>query len=107
MSIAVSKFKMEESHELDDKFEPVTVGLEEAQALAHVALMRDVVGKDEEVSADLMNMPFEEASIFYAPFHPESYFMVDTFIGAVTFERSLTTVSYNPDSSVPANPFTM
>lgn len=107
MSIAVSKLKMEEPHELGDSFEPVTVGLEEAQALAHVALMREVVGRDEEIPTDLMNLPFDEVSIFYAPFHPESYFMVDTFIGAVTFERSLTGVSYRPNPTAPANPFTM
>jgi len=29
------------------------------------------------------------ADLFYAPFHPESYFYVDSVMGAVTFEKNL------------------
>lgn len=105
MSIALPKFKMEEPHELGDNFEPATVGVEEAIVLAHAALARGIIGKDGDFPEELIDMPFEEVSIFYAPFHPESYFMVDTFLGAVTFERSLTGATFRPGPAAAAHPY--
>jgi predicted RNA-binding Zn-ribbon protein involved in translation (DUF1610 family) len=89
ISCAVSKLPMFESRELKENYLPVAIGIAEAGALAHVALMREVVGKAEALPRALANLPFEEVSLFYAPFHPESYFLVDSCLGAVTFEKSL------------------
>jgi len=89
ISCAMSKLPMFESRELKENYLPVTVGIAEAGALAHAALMREVVGKTEELPRTLANLPFEEVSLFYAPFHPESYFLVDSCLGAVTFEKTL------------------
>jgi len=96
ISGAVLKLSMFESQEFKENYLPVMVGIAEAGALAHVALMREVVGKTEELPRTLANLPFEEVSLFYAPFHPESYFLVDSCLGAVTFEKSLAGVQTKP-----------
>ena len=101
ISGAVSKLSMFESRELKENYLPVAVGITEAGALAHVALMREIVGKAEALPRTLANLPFEEVSLFYVPFHPESYFLVDSCLGAVTFEKSLAGVS---TKSVPVTP---
>jgi hypothetical protein len=95
ISAATSKLSMFESRELKEDYLPVAVGIAEAGALAHAALMRESVGKTEELPRILADLPFEEVSLFYAPFHPESYFMVDSYLGAVTFEKSLAGVPTN------------
>jgi hypothetical protein len=96
ISGAVSKLPMFESQELKENYLPATVGIVEAGALAHVALMREVVGKAEALPRTLADLQFEEVSLFYAPFHPESYFLVDSCLGAVTFEKSLAGVQTKP-----------
>ncbi len=96
ISCAMSKLPMFESRELKENYLPVAVGIAEAGALARVALMREVVGKTEELPRTLADLPFEEVSLFYAPFHPESYFLVDSCLGAVTFEKSLAGVQTKP-----------
>jgi DNA-directed RNA polymerase subunit RPC12/RpoP len=96
ISGAVSKLSMRESRELKENYLPVAVGITEAGALAHVALMREVVGKSQELPRTLADLLFEEVSLFFAPFHPESYFLVDSCLGAVTFEKSLAGVQTKP-----------
>jgi hypothetical protein len=101
ISGAVSKLPMFESRKLKENYLPVAVGIAEAGALAHVALLREVVGKAEALPRTLVELPFEEVSLFYAPFHPESYFLVDSCLGAVTFEKSLAEGQMKPTPTVP------
>ncbi len=89
MSGGVSQLPLQESLELTEDHFPAAVGVTEAEALAHVVLIRDLVGRSEELPHDLATLPFQEVSLFYAPFHPESYFFVDSCLGAITFEKSL------------------
>jgi hypothetical protein len=101
ISCAITKLPMHESRELRQNYLPVAVGISEAEVLAHVALMREVVGKTEELPRSLAELPFDEASLFYAPFHPESYFLVDSCLGAVTFEKSSVGVQTSPIANLP------
>lgn len=75
----------------DSRYLPVSVGPDEATVLAEVMIYRDMAGRD--LSRNVQRPGFEPAaiSLFYAPFHPESYFYVDSALKAVTFEKSLVT----------------
>jgi predicted RNA-binding Zn-ribbon protein involved in translation (DUF1610 family) len=101
ISGAVSKLALFESRELKEDYLPVSVGIVEAGVLAHVALMREVVGKAEALPRTMADLPFEEVSLYYVPFHAESYFLVDSCLGAVTFEKSLAGVSTKSVSATP------
>ena len=93
ISGAASKLTMSEARELRENYLPVTVGIAEAGALAHVVIDAESRWKGSaELPRTLADLPFEEVSLFYAPFHPESYFLVDSFLGAVTFEKVLVEV---------------
>jgi predicted RNA-binding Zn-ribbon protein involved in translation (DUF1610 family) len=101
ISGAVAKLSLHESQEMGENYLPVAIGLTEAGALAQVALMREVVGKAEELPRAPGDLPFEEVSLFYVPFHPESYFLVDSYLGAVTFEKTLVGAATRPIPTAP------
>ncbi len=89
MSAAVAKIDLAAVEKLDRRFMPVNLSLTEALTLAEVMIYRDSVGKGMRHSFGESEFFPTEASLFYAPFHPESYFYVDSVLGAVTFEKNL------------------
>jgi len=89
ISAAVTQLDLEPVEYLDKRFSPVTVSVQEAVTLADVIIHREEMTRDkptEDVSADFAPQRIE---LFYAPFHPEHYFYVDSALGAVTFEKGL------------------
>jgi predicted RNA-binding Zn-ribbon protein involved in translation (DUF1610 family) len=86
---AFPKMKLAELEQLDSRYANVTLSLSEALTLAEALIYREKISKD--IKNDAFNFDFQpiEAELFYAPFHPQSYFYVDSVFGAVTFEKSL------------------
>jgi hypothetical protein len=89
ITTAFDKFSLDDLCDLQGDFLPANVSCAEAMALAQVILTRDVIGKGKRLPAEGLDLKFGEISLFYAPFHPESYFYVDSCLSALTFERSL------------------
>ncbi len=89
MSAAAAKLELSPIEKLERHFIPVNLSLTEALTLAEVLIYRDSIGKGIKSSfRETMFQP-DEVSLFYVPFHPESYFQVDSVLGAVTFEKNL------------------
>ena len=89
ISAAVTQLNPEPVEYLDKRFAPVTVSVNEAVTLADVIIHREEMTVDkptEDVTADFAPQSIE---LFYAPFHAEHYFYVDSVLGAVTFEKGL------------------
>jgi len=89
MSAATSKIDFAETEELDKRYNRVTMPLSEALTMAEVLIFRELVGRGNYVPADQIKFEPTEVSLYYVPFHPESYFFVDSIINAITFERGL------------------
>ena len=75
--------------DVDSRFVPVDVGPNGALTTAHVVVYREMLSRDQNSSPEDVAFSPGEASLVYASFHPESYFYVDSILGAVTFEKSL------------------
>ncbi|MFH2034804.1 MAG: hypothetical protein ABIJ45_00230 [Candidatus Zixiibacteriota bacterium] len=71
---------------LNDKFHPVTLGVSDALLMAEILIRREYVGKGIDDGSEFFPDDFE---LFYAPFHAESYFYVDSILNAITFEKKL------------------
>jgi len=73
----------------DNRYMSVTMRLSEALVLAEVIIYRAREGKTGSVNSEPEQFSPIEISLMYAPFHLESYFYVDSVLGAVTFEKNL------------------
>ncbi|MEZ5360372.1 MAG: hypothetical protein R3F48_16270 [Candidatus Zixiibacteriota bacterium] len=74
--------------EYSPAFLPVTMGLNEAEIMAEAILYCSQLEKNPGVKASEFASQTEDVRLFYAPFHPENYFYVDSLDGAVTFEKN-------------------
>jgi len=89
MSAALPKLDMAPVEKFDARFLPTTVGPSEAETLGRAIVYRQEVTKNPRCAPGEIDIQVKEARLFYAPFHPEHYFYVDSIVGAVTFEKSL------------------
>jgi predicted RNA-binding Zn-ribbon protein involved in translation (DUF1610 family) len=71
----------------DRRLLPVTVPLSEAVVLAEIVLYSASAAHGPKAAAESPAILPEEAGLLYAPFHQDNYFMIDSVLGAVTFER--------------------
>ncbi|MEW5994835.1 MAG: hypothetical protein AB1744_10630 [Candidatus Zixiibacteriota bacterium] len=86
ISAAVSRFSLTTLDSPEHRLMPVSVSPSEAAALARAVVFRDEIGSNSyRGDTDLR---VDQLDLFYAPFHPEHYFYVDSVLGAVTFEKS-------------------
>ncbi|MFQ5453855.1 MAG: hypothetical protein ACE5D6_06675, partial [Candidatus Zixiibacteriota bacterium] len=74
---------------MNNRFLPVNISMSEAVMHAEIIIYRELYSKQFKSVRDKPKFMPEEISLFYAPFHPESYFYVDSIMNAVTFEKSL------------------
>ncbi len=89
MSAACARLEMAVVDGPDGRFLPVTVGPSEAIILGQAIIYREEISKDARSEPGDVNLQVQQARLFYAPFHLEQYFYVDSAIGAVTVEKSL------------------
>ncbi len=89
MSAAFPRIELEPVESEKFHFYPVSVGPKEAEALSRALIYREEIAKTHSAAPKELNVAVEEARLFFAPFHPERYFYVDSIVGAITFERSL------------------
>ena len=91
MSAAVKQFKMKPAVDFDRRFRPVNLRLSEAITLANVLIYREQLDKRVAFTNKVERIEFTpaEAGLFFAPFHPENYFYVDSAFNAITFEKTL------------------
>ncbi len=89
MSSAAPKMDYISVDNFDRHYEPVTMSLSEALVMAEVIIYRAKIGKTSGENCEPKQFSPIEISLIYAPFHLESYFYVDSVMGAVTFEKNL------------------
>jgi predicted RNA-binding Zn-ribbon protein involved in translation (DUF1610 family) len=87
MSAACEKMKLSPIEELGPEYRPATLGPSEAIALAQIVIYREKLSKNGSAVYQADEFTPLEISLFYAPFHPENYFYVDSALNAVTFEK--------------------
>lgn len=87
MSSAAPRLELSELFEFHKRHRPVEIGPRRAVAMARAMLYRQILGRNHQ--SDMADVLFEpiEATLIYVPFHPESYFFVDSVLGAITFEK--------------------
>jgi len=89
MSAAFPGLDMGPVERFDRRFLPVTMKPSEAETLGRAIVYREEVARNPGCAQGEIDFQVEEARLFYAPFHLEHYFYVDSIMGAVTFEKSL------------------
>jgi len=89
MSTALPRIDLTPVESFDCRCHPVSLGLAEARLLAGIITYRAELGRLAGTLAQHSDVEVVGADLFFAPFHPESYFYVDSIMGAVTFEKSL------------------
>ena len=87
LSTAAEHFSVHELVHSDQEFHPAAIGPAEAMVLAEVVVTRALV--EQGVRVEQVSLPVDDLKLAYLPFEPQSYFYVDTNLGAVTFERGL------------------
>ncbi|SYZ72411.1 hypothetical protein TRIP_C20526 [Candidatus Zixiibacteriota bacterium] len=87
MSSAYPKLEIGEAEDTDGNYHPVSVGLHEALALAEVIIYREKISRDHNAKGGHEVIAPERINLFYMPFHAENYFLVDSVMKAVTFEK--------------------
>ncbi len=84
-----NKLQFEPLFELLRNYYPTTLGLSEALIMAEVVLYCSQAKANPNMSADGFKIAPDNVTLFYAPFHPENYFYVDSIGNAVTFEKGV------------------
>lgn len=92
MTTASSHLPVEQLRAIDRQHIPVTRSLSESLTLLEVLWYRELAGRDAARNQDYVTPEPGEIRLFFAPFHEERYFFVDSVLQAVTFERG----SYQP-----------
>jgi len=89
MSSAIPEIDLCEVQANNARFRDVTVGEEEARLNAQVAIQRRRLTQGthnlDRLKIDFDNVP---KRLIFVPFRQQSYFCVDTVLGAVTFEKT-------------------
>ena len=88
ISAAHPRLQLSLVEQFDARYKPVAVCSDEARMLADVFIHREKY-QPGGAPAELITFRPTDTALFYAPFHPESYFYVDSILNAVTFERKL------------------
>lgn len=86
---AMATIGSEPVESFDARLRPVEISGDEALALAEVMIFRhrsEHRSSRQERSGTLRPV---DVRLLYLPFHPQQYFMVDSILNAVTFEKSL------------------
>ena len=90
ISASMPKMELKSVEQYHDKFKPVDLRFSDALKYADIFIYREQLNRNPEFSRKFSKVDFfpDEVGLFYAPFHPESYFFVDSALGAVTFEKA-------------------
>ncbi len=89
MSSAMPRFDLNVSEDWDRRCVSVSVSSTEGLAYATICIFREETAKGMPASFQRSDFNPSEVSLFFAPFHPESYFYVDSVINSITFEKTL------------------
>jgi len=89
MSAASPRLELVTAESIDKRFVPVDIGMNSALTTAGLVIYREMLRRSQDASPEDVQFSPDEASLFFASFHPQSYFYVDSSLGAVTFEKSL------------------
>jgi hypothetical protein len=89
MSTALPRLTLQPVASFDRRYRPVNLSLAEARLLAGIITYRAELDRMAGTLSKHTEMEVIGADLFFAPFHPESYFYVDSIMGAVTFEKHL------------------
>jgi hypothetical protein len=89
MSSAVPKLELNPTGDVDGRFMPVDVGPNQALTIARLVIYRALLSRNQSNDPEDVRFQPAEVSLIFASFHPESYFYVDSVLGAVTFEKNL------------------
>ncbi|UCC44207.1 MAG: hypothetical protein JSU65_14020 [Candidatus Zixiibacteriota bacterium] len=87
MSTAAPQLPLEPTEMVDERYRPVEIGPNRAISLARVMIYRKLLSRNQSSKIDDVQFSPVEGSLIFAPFHPQSYFYVDSMLGAVTFEK--------------------
>jgi len=88
ISAAIPQFEWDSVDSFDPRFQPVSVSLAEALLTGQVLIYRAELQRALAVTAQLEEFHPVRADLLFAPFHPESYFYVDSVLNSVTFEKN-------------------
>lgn len=89
ISSALPQIALEELDNFGSGYGSVTVGPGEASALAEIIIYRERLSRFGPNQSSPMKFLPQEMFLFFAPFHLENYFYVDSVLRAVTFEKNL------------------
>ena len=89
MSAAQGRMEIETVGSLDDRYQPVRIGVSEAFALAEIIVCRELLDRGHKLPKGDMGLKPEEIGLVYVPFRLENYFYVDAVLDAVSVEKKL------------------
>ena len=89
MSSVAPKLELNPTGDVDGRFMPVDVGPNQALTIARLVIYRALLSRSQSNDPEDVHFQPEEVNLIFASFHPQSYFYVDSVLGAVTFEKNL------------------
>lgn len=88
ITAAFQQFPKEPVESFDQNFRSVDVSLSEAKTLAEICLFCEKAVKKPGLRPEKVKINPRGVELFYAPFHAENYFYVDSIINTVTFAKN-------------------
>jgi hypothetical protein len=91
MSTAFTKLDLESVETFSGQHLPVELSLSEAVTFSGVVLYRECLARGIKKRAAEVTVSPLGVRLFYAPFHHENYFYMDSVLGAIAVEKALLT----------------
>lgn len=89
MTVAFPEIDLESLIDNDKRFKPVRIGPSEAIVLAQIIYARERMGISGSLDLHDITTLVKEIKLFYMPFHPEQYFMLDSIFNSITFVKAV------------------
>ena len=88
MTVAYPELDLDPLMQFDKRFKSVLIGPSEAITLAQVVYARERMGISTSLPLKDITHLVKELKLFYMPFHPQQYFMLDSIFNSITFVKS-------------------
>ena len=89
ISSAFPHLRLKNSEKWGHRFYWVNISLTDAMMYAEIFIQREKYAKAKREEEDITTFDPKEVKLFFAPFHSENYFYVDSVLNAITFEKNL------------------
>lgn len=88
ISAAFPKYELNPVNRFDPVYAPVNISASKAMTLGNIFIRREEMSRNSNQFQDISPADIEEIKLVYIPFEAENYFYIDSFLQAVSLEKT-------------------